>query len=119
MTYEYKMVILVRRDLKLSKGKLSVQVAHAAVTCALHAQEKNKDWFKHWMHEGQKKVALSVDDKTQLIKYFMLAKTAGLPTCMIQDAGHTEIPPGTTTVCGIGPAPEHEIDKITGVLKLL
>jgi PTH2 family peptidyl-tRNA hydrolase len=113
------MVVLVRKDLKLSKGKMSVQVAHAAVTCTLQAQESKKDWFRHWMHEGQKKAVLSVDDKTQLIKYFMLAKTAGLPTSMIQDAGHTEIPPGTTTVCGIGPAPEHEIDKITGELKLL
>lgn len=119
MSYDYKMVVLVRKDLKLSKGKMSVQVAHAAVTCALHAQEDKKEWFKHWMHEGQKKAVLSVDDKDQLIRYFMLAKAAGLTTYMVQDAGHTEIPPGTTTVCGIGPAPEPDIDKITGMLKLL
>ncbi|MCC7569390.1 MAG: peptidyl-tRNA hydrolase Pth2 [Candidatus Methanofastidiosa archaeon] len=119
MSFEYKMVILARRDLKLSRGKLAVQVAHAAVTCALRAKEANKDWFSHWVDEGQKKVVLSVDDKTHMIRYFMIAKTHGLTVCMIQDAGLTEVAPGTTTVCGIGPAPEQEIDRITGDLKLL
>ena len=38
---------------------------------------------------------------------------------LVTDAGHTEIPPGTETVVGIGPGPRKEIDKITGDLPLL
>lgn len=42
------------------------------------------------------------------------AKAAGLKTYLVQDAGHTQLDPGTTTVLGIGPAPVPVIDAITG-----
>lgn len=40
------------------------------------------------------------------------------------DAGHTQVDPGTETVCGVGPAPSSLIDEVTGTggskpLKLL
>ena len=54
-----------------------------------------------------------------LLKIFNEAKSIGLVTELIKDAGLTEVPPGTITVLGIGPAPEEEIDKIVGDLKLL
>ena len=38
---------------------------------------------------------------------------------IITDAGLTEIPAGTKTVLGIGPAPSNLIDQITGDLQLL
>ena len=42
---EYKVVILVRNDLKLSKGKAAAQACHAAVSCALAAQKKHPSEF--------------------------------------------------------------------------
>ena len=47
------------------------------------------------------------------------AKKAGLICHLVTDAGHTEIPPGTETVVGIGPGPRGDIDKITGDLPLV
>ena len=38
---------------------------------------------------------------------------------LIEDAGHTEIPAGTKTVLGLGPAPSNIIDQVTGDLPLL
>ena len=117
--FKYKMAIVVRDDLKLSKGKLSAQVAHAAVSCAIKSENNKNKYFSEWFSEGQKKIVLKIDDLDSLLKVFNEAKSVGLITELIKDAGLTEIPPGTITVLGIGPAPEDEIDKIVGDLKLL
>ena len=110
---ELKQVIVARKDLNLSKGKLSAQVAHASVSAA-----EKSEWKKDWMRQGQKKSVLKVDNEKELLEIFMDAKNAGLPTELIRDMGKTEIPAGTKTCVGIGPAPEEEIDKVTGELKL-
>jgi len=110
---ELKQVIVARKDLNLSKGKLSAQVAHASVSAA-----DKSEWKKNWMRQGQKKSVLKVETLKELIDIFMRAKDSGLPTELIQDMGKTEIPTGTKTCVGIGPAPEEEIDRVTGELKL-
>ncbi len=119
MSKEYKMVAVVRADLKLSTGKLAAQVAHAAVNCALASRKKKARWFKDWHDQGQKKVVLKVNSFDELIEVNMRAENEGLVTSLITDAGHTELPPGTTTCLGIGPAPEQLIDRITGELGLM
>ncbi len=109
-----KQVIVVRSDLKLGKGKLAGQVAHAAISAA----EKSK-WKKDWMTLGQKKTVLKCANLEELLSIYEQAKRSNLPAELISDAGKTQIPAGTTTCAGIGPAPEELIDKITGNLKLL
>lgn len=111
---ELKQVIVVRRDLKLSKGKLAAQVAHASLSAA----EKSK-WKREWMKGLQKKSVLKCKDLSELLTIYEDAKKAGLSAEIIRDAGRTEIPAGTVTCVGIGPASEDEVDKVTGRLKLL
>jgi PTH2 family peptidyl-tRNA hydrolase len=114
-----KMVIVVRKDLKLSPGKMAAQVAHAAVNCALMAKRRTPDWFDRWYGEGQKKVVVKAADLKELFALKMTAENAGIVTSLITDAGLTELPPNTTTVLGIGPAPDEVIDKVTGHLGLM
>ena len=113
------MVIAVRSDLSLSCGKLAAQASHAAVGCAFRAKKDNTRWFKKWQSEGAKKVVVRVESLDELMDLERKARAQKLPTCLITDAGLTEIPPNTTTCLGIGPAPNASLDPITGDLPLL
>ncbi len=112
----YKQVILVRQDLKLPKGKLAAQAAHASVESMLRSEE---NLVKKWCFEGMAKVVLKVKDEKELIKYFQLAKDEGLAVSLITDAGRTVVAPGTKTCVGIGPEEQEKLDSITGELNLL
>jgi PTH2 family peptidyl-tRNA hydrolase len=113
---EYKQCIVTRDDLKLTKGKLAVQVAHAAVTASDFADKKERE---SWIRDGQKKVVLKVATLKDLFLLKEMARREGLSTALITDAGLTQIAPGTITVLGIGPAPVEKLDKVVGKLKLL
>lgn len=118
-TMKYKLVVAVRDDLKLSCGKIAVQVAHAAVSCAFHTKNKHSKWYKKWKDEGAKKVVVKIDDKERIFDLEKLAKSMELESCVITDAGLTEVPPETVTCIGIGPGPNELVDQITGNLPLL
>lgn len=117
--FRYKQAILVRADLKMSRGKVAAQAAHAAVSAAEECRRLKPDWLEAWLSEGQKKVVLRVEGEDELMRFYEEARRMGLPASLIEDAGLTEIPPGTLTACGIGPAPSEILDSLTGKLKLL
>ena len=119
MGFDYKLCIIIRKDLKLSPGKTAVQVAHAAVSCAVSSKKNNTQWFNSWFKEGQKKVVLKGKDLAELYILKDRAQSMGLTTSLISDAGLTEVSPGTVTCLGIGPAPEEKVNSVTGSLPLL
>ncbi len=51
---KYKMVIVVREDLKLSCGKLAVQVAHAAVECTLKSKKQKNPYLEEWVRDRRR-----------------------------------------------------------------
>lgn len=111
-----KQVIVVNKSLKLPRGKLAAQVAHAAVAAYIAAGEAAQ---QAWVKGGMPKVVLQVDDETALLWLHHLAQQRRLPACIISDAGRTVVPAGTITCLGIGPANPDLIDELTGDLKLL
>ncbi len=117
--FQYKMIIAIRTDLKMSKGKIAIQAAHAAVIAVEEAKRMKLNWMKSWFSEGQKKVAVQISSKEQLELIYQKARNNNLPCSFVNDAGLTELPPGTATAVAIGPAPNDVIDKITSNLKLL
>lgn len=113
-----KLVILMRNDLKMGKGKIGAQAGHAAVVCALASQKNDKRTFDSWMASGQTKIVLKIDSERELFEFKAIADAQGITNAVIQDAGRTQIDPGTYTCLGLGPAPVSQLDKITGELKM-
>lgn len=107
---------MVRQDLKLPKGKVASQAAHASVEAVSRCDDKI---LEKWRGEGMAKIVLKVADENELIRHFQEAKDSGIAASLITDAGRTVVEPGTRTAAAIGPASEEEIDNITGNLKML
>ncbi len=118
-----KQVLLYRRDLKMRKGKIAAQCAHASLSVFLrrgaltqgHLVVPLDAAMTKWIERGSAKVVLSVDDEEALLAAHALAEAAGLPCALIRDAGKTEfkgVP--TRTAVAIGPGSVAAIDAITG-----
>lgn len=134
---ECKLVLVVRTDLGMTKGKIyresnnlnltfptgkiAAQCSHATLACYKHflRYAPNSPILRRWEREGQAKVALQVKSEDDLSLLQAQAISLGLVAEVIADAGRTQIASGSHTVLGIGPAPKSVIDKVTGGLKLL
>ncbi len=117
--FSYKQIIVVRMDIKMSKGKIAAQAGHAAVSASEYARKNRPEWWTPWIREGQCKIALKVKSEQELLELERKARNSGLPAALIIDRGLTELPPETITCLGIGPAPSDKVDTITGKLNLL
>ena len=113
---EIKQVIVVNNALRLPRGKLAAQVAHAAVGAFVEAGEEMK---QAWLKSGMAKIVLKVDAETDLISLYELAVYRNIPARLIRDAGKTVVVEGTLTCLGLGPAGDSTLDELTGQLKLL
>jgi len=113
-----KMVLVVRTDLGMTKGKVAAQCAHAALDCYKKAVKRHQDALNAWETTGQTKVCLKIDSEAALLDLAAEAKKNGINFGVVRDAGRTQVDAGSLTVLGIGPAKIEQIDKITGHLKL-
>ncbi|HLM90616.1 MAG TPA: peptidyl-tRNA hydrolase Pth2 [Thermoplasmata archaeon] len=116
---QYKVVLVLRGELRLTAGKVAVQAAHAAVMLTRAAESRNPAALEQWLREGQKKIALVVPTLADLEQLDRGARAKGIPTVWVEDAGLTEVAPGTRTCLGLGPARASVVDAITGSLDLL
>jgi len=117
--FEYKQVIAVRTDLEMGRGKIAVQVAHAAVSAFENARKKHREWTDAWLREGQCKIAVKVKSEKELMALKEMASDLGVSAIIIRDRGLTQLPPDTATCIGIGPGPAELVNRITRDLKLL
>lgn len=120
---QVKQVLVYRRDLKMRKGKIAAQCAHASVAVFTRHDRGPADRLvvpldgpmAWWARRSMAKIVLSVDSEEELLKIHAEARRRLLPTALIRDAGKTEFKgvPTRTTVA-VGPAIVDEIDPITG-----
>lgn len=118
MSFPFKQIIVLRKDLNMRKGKMIAQGAHASLESFMSARAT--DAARAWYEGPATKIAVSVESEEELLAIAEQARAAGLPHALIQDSGRTEfggVP--TYTAVAIGPASSEAIDAITGTLRLL
>ena len=116
-----KQVILMRKDLKMRRGKEIAQGSHASMAFLLKRMTKltgDKELME-WLKDGQTKVCLQIHSEEELLELYQQALNAGLRANFITDAGRTEFHGVPTKTCvAIGPNDSDAINKITGHLHL-
>ena len=138
--YKSKMMIVMRRDLKMRKGKIAAQAGHACIDAILMALSKEgrlndfkttndgialrdtdkpttplSDWFKY----GCAKICVYVDSEEELMNIADKAKEKGIIAAVITDAGMTEFHGVPTKTClALEPLPAEVADELTGNLPL-
>ena len=138
--YKSKMMIVMRKDLKMRKGKIAAQAGHACVEAVLMALkkenrlndiEKSSDGVEltldkktntplsEWFHYGCAKVCVYVDSEAELLDIARKATERGILSAMITDAGMTEFHGIPTKTClALEPLPCDIADELTGHLNL-
>ena len=138
--YKSKMMIVMRRDLKMRKGKIAAQAGHACVEAVLMAlkkenrlndieessdgveltlDKKTNTPLSEWFHYGCAKVCVYVDSEAELLDLARKAAERGVLSAMITDAGITEFHGIPTKTClALEPFPCDVADELTGHLSL-
>lgn len=124
-----KQVILIRKDLKMRRGKEIAQGSHASMAFLVNQlrdqpvvetmQVTLDVATRQWLTVGVAKVCLRVNSEQELIDCHDRARALGLKAHLVRDSGRTEfagVP--TLTACAIGPDDETLIDTVTGELTL-
>lgn len=102
----------------MKPGKVAAQVGHGVLAAYKLAQREHKRDVDAWEFIGQMKVVVQCETQKELLDVYEHARKAGIAAEYIQDAGRTQVEPGSITVCAVGPARADLVDQITGHLKL-
>jgi PTH2 family peptidyl-tRNA hydrolase len=125
-----KQVIVIRRDLRMRRGKEIAQGAHAATAwlADLVLQTIRTNDVDHlavspaeqaWLESSFRKVTVKVNTEEELIAVYQKALDAGLVVHLITDRGLTEFGGVPTRTClAVGPDYDDLIDPVTGDLEL-
>eukprot|EP00252_Welwitschia_mirabilis_P010916 TRINITY_DN24584_c0_g2_i1.p1 TRINITY_DN24584_c0_g2~~TRINITY_DN24584_c0_g2_i1.p1 ORF type:complete len:186 (+),score=39.50 TRINITY_DN24584_c0_g2_i1:520-1077(+) len=115
---DFKMVLVVRNDLRMGKGKIAAQCSHATLGLYKKLFYRAPKALQRWEMCGQMKIVTKTESEEELLLLQNQAKRLNLPTHVTIDAGRTQVAPDTRTVMAIL-GPKEVVDQVTGELSLL
>ncbi|KAF3338812.1 peptidyl-tRNA hydrolase 2 [Carex littledalei] len=112
---DFKMVLVVRNDLKMGKGKIAAQCSHATLGLYKKLLNRAPKSLNRWEMCGQVKVVVKIETEEEMLVLQERAKSLSIPTHIVIDAGRTQIAPNSRTVMSIlGPA--DMVDDVTDLI---
>jgi len=115
-----KMMLCVREDLKMKKGKIGAQCGHATLGLykKILGKKKYEKMLEDWETKGQKKIVAKLKDEAAMNLLVSKATDANIPFYVVQDAGHTQVAAGSRTVIALIEY-ENKVNTLTSRLKLM
>lgn len=120
-----KQVIVIRKDLKMRRGKEIAQGAHAAMIflTRMFRRGECKTFLsaaeQKWVEGNFRKITVRVSSEIELLNVWLRAMAAGLQVHLVTDDGLTEFGGKPThTALAIGPDYDDLIDPVTKDLEL-
>lgn len=113
--------IFIRKDLKLGKGKTGAQISHSAVSLLFQPRFKLNSLIDRWKSSKDRNIKIwKIDGLKELLSLEKLCISYKINNALIQDAGHTQIDPGTSTCIAVGPLPSIWInilaEEVNGII---
>jgi peptidyl-tRNA hydrolase, PTH2 family len=122
MENEPKLIIVIRKDLNLRKGKWMAQGGHASLAWLINSYDclisPTPTVEQEWLYGRQKKIVLQTGSLEELLSLKIQCDVMNVRCHTVIDAGLTELPGPTMTCIAIGPDYNEKIDPITGHLQL-
>lgn len=113
-----KQIIVMRKDLKMPRGKEIAQGAHASMKATLLHMEDSR--VVEWLAGLFTKIAVGVDSEEDLLAVYNSAIERGIIAEQIIDSGLTVFNGVPTLTCiAVGPDTHENLKPVTGHLKLL
>lgn len=105
----------------MSKGKAAAQAGHAYLGAFLHAQELATPYADHYKRLAPGTKVCLHGNINDLERAAQKAKELGIPHFLVVDSGCSNFYDGEpiVTALGLGPAPRHIINPVTGKFRLL
>ena len=110
-----KQVIVINKGIKMSRGRMVAQGAHASMAALLNFRDH--PYMVEWLAGSFTKVVVQVPDAGALKIIYLAAQAQGIPCSYIVDNPHSNNP--ESTAVAVGPAPDDIIQALTGGLRLL
>lgn len=107
---ELVLFFIVRKDLKMNRGKIAAQVGHAVQYLLLNPKEPKL--VQKYLLTGTVKLVKRCETLQELEELEEECHRKKIPCRSVIDFGRTQVAPNTKTVLGIGPRPRKELDPM-------
>lgn len=112
-----KQIIIIRKDLKMRRGKEIAQGAHASLLAILDRLDHPN--VQDWLNDDFTKITVRVESESDLLFVYKSAESKGLICSLVQDRGFTEFNGTPTyTAVAVGPDTDENLRPLTGHLSL-
>lgn len=116
---ERRIYLVWWEDLPIPLGKALAQAGHAFLGVVEAARKISDIRIEEYLSGQQPKIAISAKNLEALRRAVDECRKAGIPACVITDAGRTVFTEPTVTCAAIGPVLRSDLPKYVSRMRLL